>query len=153
MLINREITPLHSTDLIVASSYIILGSFQISYRTQSLWDLQLCDRIILFCLTSSLLDAMRRAVLPPESLEAWARLNGAAFSNIAVRPLQGRGLGVVSTADIDQAEGNVLMLIPRDLVLSQELVWEFAKSDHHLRAVLESVGDFARVCASYLRGD
>ena len=88
---------------------------------------------------------MRRAVLPIESLKAWARLNGAIFNNVTIQSLAERGSGVVATADIDDSGGNVLMLIPQDLVLSRELVWQFAKSDQHLRMVLEAVGDFARV--------
>lgn len=37
------------------------------------------------------------------------------------------------------------MVVPRELILSRENIDVFAKSDQHLKEVLDSLGDFGRV--------
>ena len=56
----------------------------------------------------------------------------------------GKGSGVVATTD-HSSESAILMRIPPELVLSLANVWIYAKSDQHLREVLEATGDYARV--------
>lgn len=83
--------------------------------------------------------------LPVSAIPAWVKLNGVSFNGVTISQLTGdRGLGVVGD------EGNSertrpLMLVPADLILSVQNVFIFAKSDQHLREILEAVGDYSRV--------
>lgn len=88
---------------------------------------------------------MRSEKLPISTLPVWAELNNVTSSSIQVAPIvDGKGLGLISSAEI--LKGNeVLVTVPQDLVLSLERVWVLAKSDTHLREVLESVGEYSRV--------
>lgn len=56
----------------------------------------------------------------------------------------GKGLGLVACSQISNG-GERLITVPKDLILSLENVWVFAKSDRHLREVLEAVGEYSRV--------
>lgn len=102
---------------------------------------------------------MRREYLPIDALAAWARLNSVEFHDVEVTRLQtedgvDKGSAIVATAKKSaqkfdpevQAEPKILMTIPPDLVLSQELVETCAKADRHLKEVLDAMGDYARVC-------
>ncbi|KAK7529574.1 uncharacterized protein J3D65DRAFT_642437 [Phyllosticta citribraziliensis] len=83
--------------------------------------------------------------LPITALKPWADLNGLAFNNVSVGPLPGlehRGSAVVAERDLLGDNNDPLMAIPRDLVLSLEGVRLHAKSDKHLRQLLEVLGDF-----------
>lgn len=88
---------------------------------------------------------MQRKFLPIEALPAWAELNNVEFHGVKISSLpDSKGSRVVATAEHTE-EGAILMRIPQELVLSLEKVWIYAKSDHHLREVLEATGDYARV--------
>jgi hypothetical protein len=101
---------------------------------------------------------MKREYLPIETLPVWARLNGITFNDVQIRHLQteggvDKGSAVVATGkkpvktSVDEGEivPEILITVPRDLVLSLELVETYAKSDHHLKEVLDALGDYARV--------
>lgn len=101
---------------------------------------------------------MKREYLPIQVLPTWARLNGVTFHDVEIKRLQGedgidKGSAVVATGkktsntfvDGGKAVPDILITVPHDLVLSLELVETYAKSDRHLREVLDAVGDFARV--------
>lgn len=99
---------------------------------------------------------MRRRCLPIEQLEAWAQLNGVVFNNVRVERVgapngQHKGSGVFATEDLETTHGQegVLLSVPQDLVLSKDLVHDYAKSDVHLRDVLEATGEFGRVGEMY----
>ncbi|KAK2758139.1 hypothetical protein FQN53_008319, partial [Emmonsiellopsis sp. PD_33] len=100
---------------------------------------------------------MRRELLPIEALPAWARLNRVQFHDVAVqRPRTedgtDKGSAVIATAKRSakeyspeaEASPEILMTIPPDLVLSLEAVETCAKSDRHLKGVLDAVGEYAR---------
>ena len=85
---------------------------------------------------------MHRETLPVDQLAAWSRLNNVEFNGVKITIVQGnRGSGLVTTAE----RSNPLLRIPNDLILSLETVWVYAKSDKHLRQVLEATGDYSRV--------
>ena len=95
---------------------------------------------------------MRRHHLPIEQFEAWAKFNGVQFNNTRVECIttpdgQHKGAGVCVTEDFETIHDHeaILLSVPHDLVLSQELVFGYAKSDGHLREALEAVGEFGRV--------
>lgn len=89
--------------------------------------------------------AMQRKFLPIEALSAWAELNNVEFNGVKISSLPAdKGSGVVATADHGE-ESAILMRIPQELVLSLENVWMYAKSNQHLREVLEATGEYARV--------
>ncbi|KAJ5937766.1 hypothetical protein N7454_004108 [Penicillium verhagenii] len=95
---------------------------------------------------------MKREYLPLDSLLAWLRLNGIATSGVAVQKLDSgesetdKGNAIIATAvnSNDTDDEQILLQIPRDLVLSLESVYDYSKSDRDLREVLETVGDFGR---------
>ena len=67
-------------------------------------------------------------------------LNGVAISSLD----NGKGSGIVATKDLGK-ESVTLITVPRDMILSLETIWDYAKSDHHLHDILEAVGEFGRV--------
>ncbi|KAL8697400.1 MAG: hypothetical protein Q9201_007139 [Fulgogasparrea decipioides] len=86
---------------------------------------------------------MRREYLPPAALQTWIDLNGIYCNGIGIKPLsEQRGLGIVTATESLDNEA-ILMTVPSQLVLSLENVWLFAKSDTHLREVLEAVGEYS----------
>lgn len=96
---------------------------------------------------------MHLASSPLGYFPAWANLNGVRFNGVAVSKTQtGKGTGLIASAEISQPDV-VLMKVPQTLILSLENVWIFAKSDRHLREVLEAVGEYSRVaCPSAASG-
>ena len=97
---------------------------------------------------------MRRRKLPIEQLQAWAILNGVRFNDTTVKvddrsKDDSKGAGVFAVVDLENSHDHegIVLHVPHDLVLSKELVIDYAKSDHHLKEVLEATGDFGRVGA------
>lgn len=96
-------------------------------------------------ITLSSVSGMQRKLLPIETVPAWAELNNVEFDGVKVSSLPaGKGSGVVATAAHSE-DGAILMRVPQELVLSLGNVWMYAKSDQHLREVLEATGEYARV--------
>lgn len=88
---------------------------------------------------------MKREILSIEYLAPWAHLNNIELHGVKVSALpEGRGSGVITTAKKSESDA-LLMTIPRELVLSLENVWVYAKSDKGLLQVLEAVGEYSRV--------
>lgn len=106
-----------------------------------------------------------REVLPIGALPAWVKLNGVSFRGVEVKQLQAadgtdKGSAVVATCakfadssfpnaemgrEEQDAQPEVLMVVPKDLILSLDLVQTCAKSDRYLREVLDAVGEFGKV--------
>ncbi|KAF4314588.1 hypothetical protein GTA08_BOTSDO01551 [Botryosphaeria dothidea] len=85
--------------------------------------------------------------LPVSALPPWGELNDVTFNGISVGLLPGfeqRGSTVIAARDLSAGDAEPLMIIPRDLVLSQEAVRVHAKSDQHLRQVLDALAEFGR---------
>lgn len=83
--------------------------------------------------------------LPVSAIPAWAKFNGISLDGVTISQLAGdRGLGVIDDGGNSDRTGP-LMLVPADLILSVQNVFIFAKSDQHLREVLQAVGDYSRV--------
>lgn len=88
---------------------------------------------------------MQLQKLPVSAISAWAKVNGISLNGVTISQLTGdRGLGVVGDGGNSDKTGP-LMLVPADLILSVQSVFIFAKSDQHLREVLEASGDYSRV--------
>ena len=88
---------------------------------------------------------MLRQTLPVSTLPVWSTLTNVVLNGVAISSLDnGKGSGIVATKDLGK-ESVTLMTVPRDVVLSLETIWEYAKSDHHLHDILEAVGEFGRV--------
>lgn len=82
---------------------------------------------------------------PISTLPIWAELNNVVFNGVRVSPMSnGKGFGLVACTQFSNG-GELLMTVPKDLVLSLENIWIFAKSDAHLREALEAVGEYSRV--------
>ncbi|KAE8153869.1 SET domain-containing protein [Aspergillus avenaceus] len=100
---------------------------------------------------------MKRNYLPTETLPSWAKLNGISVDGINFRKLRtedgiDKGCAIVATEDrsneqlsgTEEANTEVLLRVPSDMVLSLQMVENHAKSDRYLREVLDAVGDFGR---------
>ena len=88
---------------------------------------------------------MRRARLPVGALKPWAALNGLQLNGVEIVDLgNGHGCGIVATRD-EYDDGTVFLEVPQELVLSKDLVWNYALSDPDLRQVLDSMGEYAKV--------
>ena len=87
---------------------------------------------------------MRRELLPVTALHAWADLNGIDCTGVQVRQMPDeRGLGMITTVE-DPGKAAYLVSVPPHLFLTLENIWVFAKSDEHLREVLNAVGEYSR---------
>jgi hypothetical protein len=83
---------------------------------------------------------------PVEGLPTWATFRGVQFNGIKVGALPGfehRGSTVIAQSDLASGQAP-LMSVPKDLILSRENVDLIAKSDHHLRELLQALGEFGR---------
>ena len=87
---------------------------------------------------------MHRQKLSIDSLPAWVKINHIRLNGISVQDISHKGSGLAVTAQFAQ-ESSMLVSVPKDLVLSIENIWIFAKADRQLREVLEATGDYARV--------
>lgn len=88
---------------------------------------------------------MHSESLPISALSAWIKLNNIVLNGVTVSNIQDeKGLGVISY-DGNLDDGTPLMIVPHGMILSLENVWVFAKSDQHLREVLEAAGQYSRV--------
>lgn len=88
---------------------------------------------------------MRRDILPLAALKSWCKLNNIELTNVELVTLKDeRGSGVVASRDLSGKDIN-LMHIPRELVLSLESIWIYAKSDQQLHEVLEAIGASGKV--------
>ncbi|KAF1967888.1 SET domain-containing protein [Bimuria novae-zelandiae CBS 107.79] len=84
---------------------------------------------------------------PIEGLTAWATFHGVVFNGIKIGPLPGyedRGSAVIAKRNLNGDIEEPLMTIPKELVLSRQNIELFAKSDQHLRELLQALGDFGR---------
>lgn len=93
---------------------------------------------------------MRRQTLPITALPVWAKLNGIELHGVGIERLTDHGVdkgsALVAKRKFTRKEENeLLMVVPKDMILSLEAVGNYAKSDRHLREVLEAAGDYARV--------
>lgn len=92
---------------------------------------------------------MKYASIPTEALQQWAQLNDVqqngvkVCSNIITPTGIGKGGGLLSTKQ--HSAESVLLVVPRDLVLTKETVQQCAKTDKHLRTLLEALNDFIQV--------
>lgn len=92
---------------------------------------------------------MRHASISLEFLQPWALLNDVHLNGIKICPNivsetgVSKGGGLVST-DSHHPEP-VLLSVPKDLILSKEAVLQCAKTDRHLRMLVEAMEDFVQV--------
>ncbi|KAJ4351299.1 uncharacterized protein N0V89_006638 [Didymosphaeria variabile] len=84
---------------------------------------------------------------PIEGLPTWANFHGVKFNGIKVGPLPGfeeRGSTVIASRVLVGEEEEPLMTIPKELILSKQNIELMAKSDQHLRELLQALDDFGR---------
>ena len=82
------------------------------------------------------------------ALPAWCLLNNVGLFNVKIVPVDGCGTGVVAKRNLSTAHdtlgGPELIRVPRDLVLSADLVDEYAKQDKDFCELRQAVGPKAR---------
>ena len=85
--------------------------------------------------------------LPSEALLPWAMLNEVSFDRTVPGTVVRRGGALLAKDKLDatQDESQVLLRVPRDLILSPERVKEHTKIDKDFREVFEGLQDFAMV--------
>ncbi|KAF1836283.1 SET domain-containing protein [Decorospora gaudefroyi] len=84
---------------------------------------------------------------PIDVLPKWATFHGVAFNGVKVGPLPGfeeRGSTVITDQKIEGGDSEPLLVVPKDLIISRQNINLFAKSDHHLRELLDALGDLGR---------
>ncbi|KAL8896915.1 MAG: hypothetical protein Q9207_007478 [Kuettlingeria erythrocarpa] len=87
---------------------------------------------------------MRREYLPSTALQTWAGLNDVHLNGVRIgQTSNDRGLGVIATTESLEGPA-ILMIVPSHLILSLENVWIHAKSDPHLKEVLDAVGEYSQ---------
>lgn len=92
---------------------------------------------------------MRYASIPPDQLQSWALLNDAELRGISISTSiitengVNKGGGLLSTASHEFEE--TLLSIPHELILTKEAVMMCAKTDRHLRDLVEALPDFIQV--------
>jgi hypothetical protein len=85
---------------------------------------------------------------PIESLPTWSTFHGVAFNGVKVGPLPGleeRGSTVIADRELQGGKVEPLLVVPKELIISRQNIELLAKSDRHLRELLEALGDFGRV--------
>ncbi|KAI9764238.1 MAG: hypothetical protein M1840_008628 [Geoglossum simile] len=95
---------------------------------------------------------MKRQRLPLSAHLAWSKLNSVELNAVEIQHVGGspvdKGLAVVASQDLgdrlDCGPPEVLIRIPRELILSAEMVAGWAKVDGCLRDVLMAVGAFGK---------
>lgn len=94
---------------------------------------------------------MKYASIPNSQLQPWAVLNDVELHGVKISPAIitedgiNKGGGLVSTTTHESEE--VLLSISKDLVLSTEAVLQCAKTDQHLRELVEALSNFVQVCS------
>ncbi|KAH0537674.1 hypothetical protein FGG08_005539 [Glutinoglossum americanum] len=105
-------------------------------------------------MTRNVTIAMKRQRLPLAALKAWSKLNNVEFHGVNVQHVGGypvdKGAVVIASQDLEaggdgDSPAEVLIRVPRELVLSSEMVHGWAKVDGYLKEVLDAVGDFGMV--------
>ncbi|KAF2029249.1 SET domain-containing protein [Setomelanomma holmii] len=84
---------------------------------------------------------------PIDVLPKWAVFHGVKFNSIRIGPLPGfeeRGSTVIADQELVGGKVEVLLRVPKDLIISRANIDLFAKSDRHLREVLAALGEFGR---------
>ncbi|PVI05271.1 SET domain-containing protein [Periconia macrospinosa] len=82
-----------------------------------------------------------------EGFSPWANFNGIRFAGVKIGPLPGfehRGSTVIADTKLVSGEADALLTVPKELILSRQNIELIAKSDQHLREVLQSLDDFGR---------
>lgn len=85
---------------------------------------------------------------PIDTLPTWAAFHQVKFNGVNIGPLPGfedRGSTVIAKEELKGGSIEPLLVVPKDLIISRANIDLLAKSDRHLREVLEAVGDFGRV--------
>lgn len=85
---------------------------------------------------------------PIATLPTWATFHGVEFKNVKIGPMPGfeeKGSTVIADCELQGGSIRPLLVVPKELIISRENIELFARSDRHLREVLEAIGDFGRV--------
>jgi hypothetical protein len=83
-----------------------------------------------------------RGQLPLRDLPAWCRLNNIAFNDVTVADIEGRGLGLIAEATINNENNELpaLLTIPKDHVLSAAKIEDYAKENKDFCELLDAAG-------------
>lgn len=87
--------------------------------------------------------------LPLETFPAWTLLHDVNFTKVSLREMEKKGFGLVTRGE--SLEGDVLLEIPGELVLSAEAVDDYAKVDQHFKQLLEACGSQVRLSFTHWR--
>jgi hypothetical protein len=85
---------------------------------------------------------------PITEFPPWAEFNGIKFNGVEIGPLPGfehRGSTVIADRPLASSKEEPLIVVPQDLIISRQNIEVFAKSDQHLKELLDALGEFGRV--------
>lgn len=92
---------------------------------------------------------MKQASLELENLQTWSHFNQARLLGASIEPHViaengiDKGAGLVSKSDY--GPGEALVAVPLELVLSKQRVEDYAKSDQHLKELIEAAASLFQV--------
>lgn len=88
---------------------------------------------------------MHREPLPIVDLDSWACVHDVEMDGVAISHSGAqKGHGILMTKDASE-ENQVLITVPKNLVLTVETIWDFAESDQQLKSILTAVKEFGTV--------
>ena len=80
------------------------------------------------------------------TLQEWTEFENVVFNNIKIdESKDSHGLGIVMTPETLNSAHEPLMTVPRNLIVSKDMVLLHAKADVHLRDVLKVLGEWGMV--------
>ena len=85
---------------------------------------------------------------PIDAFSIWAEFHGVKFGAVKIGPLPGfehRGSTIIANRSLVGGDEEPLMVVPKELIVSRQNIDLIAKSDLHLKELLDAVGDFGRV--------
>lgn len=88
-------------------------------------------------------------VAPASSIGLLGASCGVDFGPCNITSIEGKGAALVANQSVANGpdEEKMLVSVPREIVLSKETILLYAKSDKHLRDLLDAVGEWAQVRA------
>ena len=88
---------------------------------------------------------MRRAHTSIDNLPQWVESYGVELNKVSISKL-GHSCGCGIFADtVIQQPARPFIVVPPELVINVDRVWDCSRKDLHLREILEANGEFAKV--------
>ena len=81
--------------------------------------------------------------LPITSLPVWATFNNVRLSNVKIESIDGKGQGLIAETELSALDGSeppVLLRVPHEVTLCEDVISGYAKADKRFYELLEVLG-------------